>query len=164
MHPQQTQFQVQSCESEEVYEVGSFPSVTSLTIKNKHRIKITVRTSHSGWQFGGDNDKCKFNDMFSSAFSFSGNFLSVSTSFYLQDVETALHEGMDSVTGITRSERRRGLCDKPLALSRIQTAVIDVVRDSSKSHEDKRIARRTEHLDRKKCELMNVMCWIAMAC
>ena len=60
------------------------------------------------WQFGGDNDKCKFNDMFSSVFSFSGNVVSISTNFDFQDVENALREGMDSVTGPTRSERRRG--------------------------------------------------------
>ena len=53
------------------------------------------------------------------------------------------------MTGSTRSDRRRGLFDKPLALLRAQPAVIDVVCDSSKSHEDKRIALRTEYFERK---------------
>ena len=127
-----------------------YPIVTTLMMTNKRRIKRTFRASQSGCQFGGDNDKCKFNDMFSFAFSFSGKFVSISTNVDLQNVETALQEGMDSVTGSTRSERRRGLFDKPLALSRAQTAVIDIVRKTSNSHEDRRIARRTENVERKK--------------
>ena len=45
-----------------------YPIVTSLIMENKRRIKRTFRKSQSGWQFGGDNGTCKFNDMFLSMF------------------------------------------------------------------------------------------------